>query len=60
MTIENIIKASQSTDLALSDLQQALNTADAVEALLILSMIQDAAKLRNNINAMAAAMRATD
>lgn len=55
MKAEPIIKASQAAALVVSDLQNALKSATAMEALLLMPMIDQAARTAQQVEAMRAA-----
>jgi hypothetical protein len=55
---EDLTKATHSMMFAVGNLQDALQRANAVEALLILDMIETAATLQQRIEAVAAAIAA--
>lgn len=56
---ESLIKAGHSAEFLRRDLQDALHHATAVEGLLILQMIEQAAKLERDISALFEAKEAT-
>jgi hypothetical protein len=57
-TEESLTKALHSATFSGSELQDALKTADAVEALVLLPMIADAARLSQKISGLIHAIRA--
>ena len=59
MKAEPIIKASQAAALVVSDLQNALKSATAMEALLLMPLIDQAARTAQQVEAMRAAKGAT-
>ena len=57
MNIEPLLKALDSAKFATRELQDALKSAGAVEALVILPMIADAARLQQQIAGLITAMQ---
>ena len=55
---EDLTKATHSMMFAVGNLQDALRSSDPVEALLLLDMIETAARLQGQIEALADAKRA--
>lgn len=53
---ESLLKASHSIEFVLSDLQAGNKLANALESVLLLQLIEEAAKLRNRITAVASAI----
>lgn len=58
MTNENLTKARDSAQFAAEDLRQALTGSDPVEALILLPMIGDAARLVQQVEALISARAA--
>lgn len=54
-TTESLNKASQTTSILIDDLRAALKTASAVEALVLLPLIKQAANLQQGIGALVVA-----
>ncbi len=57
MNIEPLFKALDSAKFATRELQDALKSAGAVEALVILPLIADAARLQQQISSLITAMQ---
>ena len=57
MNIEPLLKALDSAKFATQELQDALKSAVAVEALVILPLIADAARLQQQISSLITAMQ---
>lgn len=53
---EDLTKATHAMIFAVGDLQQALKKANAVEALILLDLIESATKLQQRIESLAAAV----
>jgi hypothetical protein len=54
---EDLLKAEQSAGFAVGDLQSALSHANAVEALVLLELIEAAASLQNRIESLGNAVK---
>ena len=57
MNLEPLLKALDSAKFATQELRDALKSASAVEALVILPMIADAARLQQQISGLITAMQ---
>ena len=57
MTLEPLLKALDSAKFATQELRDALKSASAVEALVILPLIADAARLQQQISSLITAMQ---
>lgn len=53
---EDLLKTDHSLGFAISNLQEALRQATAVESIFILKMINDASRLLNDVNQLRGAM----
>lgn len=60
MDIENTVKAAQSADLLLSDLQQLHRSCDPILSLLILPEIEKIALVKNRLEEIASTLQMTN
>lgn len=60
MNTEQLTQASHSAEFMVRHLQQALTHADAVEALVLLPLIEQAARINQQIGALLAAVEARE
>ena len=56
--LEHIIKAGHSIQFCISDLQAALSTSSELESIIILDLIENAAKLQTRLNHLEKALQA--